>query len=49
MKEQINKSTKDLIKERMKAIKDSASKFDLPIVNISECLFINCKYYNILI
>jgi hypothetical protein len=44
-----DKSKTDLIKQSIKSIKESANKFDIPKVDISECLFINCKYYNVLV
>lgn len=44
-----DKSKKQLLKQSIEAIKNSANKFDIPKVDISECLFINCKYYNVLI
>lgn len=45
----IEQSTKDLIKSRIDKLKTSITKFDLPKVSLSECLYINGKYYNILL
>lgn len=48
--EQVEKSTKKAIALRIQKLKDSAiNRFELPFVDKSEILFINCKYYNLLI
>ncbi len=48
--EEVEKSTKKAIALRIQKLKDSAiNRFELPFVDKSEILFINCKYYNLLI
>lgn len=45
----VEQSTKDLVKSRINKLKTSITKFDLPKVSLSECLYINGKYYNVII
>lgn len=46
----VEESTKSALTLRIQKLKDSAiNRFELPFVDKSEVLFINCKYYNLLI
>lgn len=40
--------TKELVKSRIEKLKEAFTKNEIPEVDSSECLFINGKYYNII-